>query len=228
MDIDRIDWNGKHKALRKALNQPDQLDTAKQLFMDLHAPLHTSEVASSVETTLEDELWKGLTEAEFRCVPPGEEHSIAWCLWHLARIEDAAMNVVVADFPQVFSGEGWEERLHAPMRDTANNISPEGVQLLSEKVAFMELREYRSTVGKSTREVVSGLVSADIRRKAPAERLQRLLDEGAVLPKSQGVLDYWGGLTVAGLLLMPPTRHNLIHIREALSLKRKARKYLKS
>lgn len=228
MNLDRVEWNEKHKTLRKSLGQPEQLDQAKQLFFEIHAPLHASEVSSSAEATLEDDLWQGLTEAEFRCVPPGEEHSIAWCLWHLARIEDLTMNVLAADRGQVFSDADWEERLHAQMRDTGNNISPEGVMLLSEKVAFKDLRAYRSAVGKSTREVVSGLASADIKRKTPVDRLQRLLDEGAVLPKSQGVLDYWGGLTVAGLLLMPPTRHNLVHINEALTLKRKAQKYLES
>jgi len=35
------------------------------------------------------------------------------------------------------------------------------------------------------------------------------------------VIDYWSGLTLAGLLLMPPTRHNFIHLNEALRLKQK-------
>jgi hypothetical protein len=35
------------------------------------------------------------------------------------------------------------------------------------------------------------------------------------------VLEYWGGLTYAGLLLMPPTRHNFIHLNEALRVKKK-------
>ena len=43
----------------------------------------------------------------------------------------------------------------------------------------------------------------------------------AVLPTGNAVIDYWSGLTLAGLLLMPPTRHNFIHLNEALRLKQK-------
>jgi hypothetical protein len=37
----------------------------------------------------------------------------------------------------------------------------------------------------------------------------------------RGVIGYWGGLTGAGLLLMPPTRHNLVHLNEMLKIKAK-------
>ena len=47
-------------------------------------------------------------------------------------------------------------------------------------------------------------------------------DEGAVVEGARGLLDYWGGLTIAGLLLMPPTRHNFVHLNEAWMLKGKA------
>jgi hypothetical protein len=51
--------------------------------------------------------------------------------------------------------------------------------------------------------------------------LQQVLDEGAVVQEAQGLLDYWGGLNIAGLLLMPPTRHNFVHLNEALRIKQK-------
>ncbi len=84
------------------------------------------------------------------------------------------------------------------------------------------LREYRAAVGKRTREAVQALQPGDLRRKAQPERLQRLLDEGAVVPESRYLIDYWGGLTLAGLLLMPPTRHCFVHLNEALNIKKRA------
>ena len=224
----RADWNEQHKVLRAALHQPEQLEEAKNLFMELHSPFHASCISNSEEWNLEEELWEGLSEAEFRLVPVKEEHSIAWCLWHLARIEDVTLNIRVLNGEQVFTRDGWRERLHSPLQDTANEISPEEILRLSSEVAFDELRAYRSAVGRQTREMVAGLTAADLKRKAPRERLQRVLDEGAVFPKSQWLLDYWGGLTVTGLLLMPPTRHNQVHIYECLELKRKAKRQLKS
>jgi hypothetical protein len=46
-------------------------------------------------------------------------------------------------------------------------------------------------------------------------------DERAVLEAASDITDYWGKRTIAGLLLMPATRHNLVHLNEALRLKQK-------
>ena len=59
------------------------------------------------------------------------------------------------------------------------------------------------------------------RNKVDPAGLELLLDEGAVNEGSRWLLDYWGGLTLGGLLLMPPTRHGLVHINEALSVKKR-------
>jgi hypothetical protein len=45
------------------------------------------------------------------------------------------------------------------------------------------------------------------------------MDEGAVVEAAQGLIDYWGRRNIAGLLLMPATRHNFIHLNEALRIK---------
>ena len=50
-------------------------------------------------------------------------------------------------------------------------------------------------------------------------RIQKVAESGAVLPEASGVLDYWSKRTIAGLLLMPATRHNLIHLNEAERVK---------
>ena len=40
-------------------------------------------------------------------------------------------------------------------------------------------------------------------------------------PSAREIVDYWGGLTIAGLVLMPPTRHNFVHLNEALRIRQK-------
>jgi len=224
MDENRVRWNEQHKALRSALRDPARLAEAKQLFMQVHAPLHARSVSAAPGWNYAEEIWDGLTEAEVRCIPAGVEHSIAWCWWHLSRIEDVTLNLLVARSEQVFTRDGWAARLHAPIQDSSNESQPAEVRALSEQVAFAELRAYRSAVGQRTREVVNELSAADLKRKAAAADLQRILDEGGVKPAASGVLEYWGGLTVAGLLLMPPTRHNLVHLNECQLLKKKARR----
>jgi hypothetical protein len=227
MDPNRKGWFDDHKALRRALKKPVQLEEAIRLFMKQHAAVHAREVSGVEGWNPEEQVWDGLTEAQFRCVPAGLEHSIAWSYWHLARIEDITMNLLVAGTDQVYSHDNWKERLHAPFDDTGNMIAPEDLKALSEAVDFAELRAYRSAVGRRTREIVGALTAADILRKTPPERLQRGIDEGAIHPRAPRLVEYWGSLTVGGLLLMPPTNHNLTHINECLAIKKKAVKQVK-
>ena len=51
-----------------------------------------------------------------------------------------------------------------------------------------------------------------------------MLKEGVVTPEAMEIASYWGRKTIAGLLLMPPTRHCLLHLNEAMRIKKKVRK----
>jgi hypothetical protein len=76
-------------------------------------------------------------------------------------------------------------------------------------------------VGRRTREIVKQLQPAELKQKVEPSRLQQVLDEGAVVEAARGIVDYWSKRNTAGLLLMPATRHNLIHLNEALQIKRR-------
>jgi hypothetical protein len=56
------------------------------------------------------------------------------------------------------------------------------------------------------------------------DAVQRIFDEGAVLEEARGIAEYWSKRDVAGLLLMPATRHILTHLNEALKIKQKLKK----
>jgi hypothetical protein len=52
-------------------------------------------------------------------------------------------------------------------------------------------------------------------------RVQQVMDEGVVVEEARAIANYWSRRNIAGLLLMPATRHNLVHLNEALRLKRR-------
>ena len=91
-------------------------------------------------------------------------------------------------------------------------------RLISKALDLKALRDYRYAVGRATREIVRTLTWDDFKRKPEPAQLQRILDEGAVLPLGMRKIDYWASRDVAGLLLMPPTRHAIIHWNEAREL----------
>jgi hypothetical protein len=47
------------------------------------------------------------------------------------------------------------------------------------------------------------------------------MKEGAVLPEAMEIINYWSSKTIAGLLLMPATRHCILHLNEAERIKAK-------
>jgi hypothetical protein len=221
MDPIRKAWNDQQQALRQALENSGDHTQAIDLFLRQHAALHTAAVSRTGLYSFEDDIWLGLSEAHTRSIPPGFEHSIAWIFWHLTRIEDVTMNVLVAGGQQVFLSGGWLPKLGVTLQDTGNAMSPETIAALSASLNIAELRAYRIAVGQSTRRVVQELSPQDLKKKVDPGRLQRLLEEGAVEPAASGLLEYWGGLTITGLLLMPPTRHIFVHFTEAQRIKGK-------
>ncbi len=223
MDPHRKAWNQGQQVLRQALSQSTQYSKVLELFLNQHAVLHSAAITPSGSWSFEDEIWQDLSQAAARCIPPGGEHSIAWLFWHIARIEDVTMNVLVAGHPQLLLQDGWLERLRVAVRDTGNATPPQAVAELSAALDLEALRAYRLAVGCRTRQVVTQLSPEALKQKVDPSRLQRLMDEGAVVEAAHGLIDYWGSLSNAGLLLMPPTRHNFVHLNEALRVKRKCR-----
>jgi hypothetical protein len=221
MEAQRKFWNQQQQALRAALSTAGEHRQAIELFLGQHAMVHSARLDPLAACSFEDEVWAGADEAALRRIPPGGEHSIAWIIWHIARIEDVTMNLLVAGTAQKLHSENWPERMNWTAVSTGNAMDGAGVRELSASMDLGALRAYRHAVGDRTRQVVQQLRPEELSQKVTASRLQRVMEEGAVIEAARGLIDYWGGLTIAGLLLMPPTRHNFVHLNEAARIKRK-------
>ena len=221
MDPDHKSWNDRHKRLRQMFGNPGKLAVAIDLFLQQHAMVHDAKMSDSGLRSFSDEVWQGANETVIRCVPAKFEHSIAWLLWHIARIEDMTMNTLLAGKIQIFHQDSWLEKLKINVRHSGNVVmDKDAVTALSQAIDIDMLRAYRLAVGQSTRETVKGLQPDELGQKVDPASLQELLDEGSVAEEASDLLTYWGNLTKAGLLLMPPTRHNFIHLNEALKVKK--------
>ena len=207
--------------LRRIMARPERHDEAIRLFLSQHALLHSARMAATEPWSFEDEILEGMTVEHIRQVPPKEEHSVAWILWHIARCEDITMNLLVAGSPQVLNQEGRLQKMNATICHTGNVMSEEEITSFSSAIDIPALREYRMAVGRRTRQVVQDLGPEDLKRKVEPARIQKVWDEGAVLEGAGGIVDYWSKRDIAGLLLMPASRHNLTHLNEALDIKKR-------
>jgi hypothetical protein len=221
MEPRRKAWNQQQQALRHSLAGLDESPKAIELFLSQHAMLHTAGMAQMGLWSYEDEILEGLTSQQMRSIPGKLEHSVAWVVWHMTRIEDACMNLLVAASQQVLMRENWLERMETGVRDTGNGMDPDGVAKLSAAINLTELRAYRKSVGRQTRAIIMRLQAQELKQKVDPARLEQMTVQGAVHAEASGLLEYWGGLTICGVLLMPPTRHAFIHWNEALRIKQK-------
>ncbi|MGA2488579.1 MAG: DinB family protein [Anaerolineales bacterium] len=221
MNPNRKFWNGQQQLLRQLLAHADTHQKAIDLFLSQHAMLHTAEMSHAGLWSFEDEILEGVTLQQMRQIPRNCDHSIAWILWHMTRIEDVTMNLLASGRPQVLFREDWLKRMNITMRDTGNGMPIAKMADLSTTINIEALRAYRLSVGRRTREITKLLQPGQLKQRVDPSRLQQIIAQGAVHEAASDLLDYWGGLTLAGLLLMPPTRHTFIHWNEASRVKQK-------
>jgi uncharacterized damage-inducible protein DinB len=95
--LEEIHWYERQKQLSHSLasEEPAQLATALELFLEQPAQLHsTNGLVQSALTGLSDEQWR---------LKPGQgTNSVAWLVLHMARIEDVTFNLLVMERAQVF------------------------------------------------------------------------------------------------------------------------------
>ncbi|MCL2353376.1 MAG: DinB family protein [Defluviitaleaceae bacterium] len=213
-------YNLKIDELRKLIKPIKTFDLAIELALEIHAITHTSEVSSSDTPTYCDGLLDGLKGEDYCIMPTEKDKTIAYHLWHIARIEDLVSNLLIAGQSQIFNNE-WMAKLNVSIKDTGNVMDSKQIADFSEQVNKQELINYRNAVGSQTRKILKSLTHKDLKRKPESDYLTRIVSEGGLL-ESKGSIwlkDFWGKHTVAGLILLPITRHHMMHLPDCLAIK---------
>ena len=103
----------------------------------------------------------GLTQKEVSWRSNVECNSIAFILWHIARVEDYYVTRVIQRLPELYEAEGWREKMGTPVKNTGFEYNAE--QLKNWPVPELEtLKGYADSVRGKT------LVFLD---SIPAEKL---------------------------------------------------------
>ncbi|BBI30864.1 hypothetical protein [Cohnella abietis] len=110
---------------------------------------------------------------------------------------------------------------------SGNDMSVEDIAELSSRIDFDSLLAYRMAVGKQTRQIVSTLEPGQLKEKVEQNRIKRLFEENAVTQDASWLADYWSKKSIAGLILMPATRHIFLHLKKCIHIKDKLNKSTK-
>jgi hypothetical protein len=110
-----------------------------------------------------DELTDGLTDevADYRPTP--NANSIAWLIWHSARVQDIQL-ADVAGIEEVWTRDGWVDRfgLDLPRRDTGYGHGPDEVAKV--KAPADLLSGYYHAVHKLSLEYIASVTAGELSR----------------------------------------------------------------
>ena len=216
-------WNPWQKELSQLLSSPDKFDEAMFLCTRMHNEAH--DLGKQSSPTIFQSLLKNLAPEAIGYRPEKSFSSIAWNIWHITRIEDAIANILIADADQILNIE-WLDRMNVKITDTGNAFTKEDVDALNGRINAKELLNYRKAVGKNTQKVLKNIRAVEKKRKPTPEQLKRIVSEKVLTkePDSIWLLDFWKNKTIAGLLTMPITRHQIVHINDCFKLKERYQK----
>src|SRR5262245_43901421 len=157
-----------------------------------------------------------LSDEQMRSRPQPMVNSVAWLIWHMARVEDAGINRLVANRTQILDEGNWGEQMQTPIRHHGTGMTSEEVTDLSNHINLPALRAYHTAVRARTLEVVETLVPEQLEEPNDLAYLRQVLfDEGVLNPN----IDWSDRLpyqSSKGYLLMHfGVTHNYGHFYEA-------------
>jgi predicted nucleic acid-binding protein len=192
-----------------------------RFFFAQHAATHTSDVYDGRGSRF-DRLLADLSDDQMRARPAPGVNSLLWLLWHMARTEDVAVNLVVAARAQVFDG-AWARRMNVERPDMGTGMTDAEVGELSAGADVAGVRAYRSAVGLRTREVIGALPSPAWDELLGLEDTTRAAAAGAFGPNDLWIAGVghppWQGHTRGDQLGGTAIRHNAGHVGEAVTVR---------
>ena len=111
----------------------------------------------------------GLTPEERRFQPDPGSHHIDFAVWHMARVEDGWIQRFARSTEQVWTRDGWSDKLGIPAADSGYGYSADQVASLP-RFVLDDMMEYYESARKETFEFLEGLSASDLDRHPEPER----------------------------------------------------------
>jgi hypothetical protein len=217
------DWTTKQNSLKILLSKEQTFDDGIKLLLEMHGLLHDKKVYNGKAETFYNTLWEDLDKATCKIISP-RETSILWNIWHITRIEDIVANDIMGNKDEILNKE-MQTKLNIKTKDTGNAMTYKEIEILNKNINIKALKDYRIKVGKQTQKIIKSLKYADMKRKVEKSQLEKIMKNGGVLEheKSKWLLDFWGKKNILGLIAMPITRHQTLHLNDCFNIKERGK-----
>ena len=181
-----------------------------RLFFDRYDPLCNFWLAG---------MWEAVPHELMIRRPHPRVNSIAWILWHMARVEDSGINRFITDRPQVLDEGNWMERMNVPYRHHGGEMTLAEVDELTGRINLDGLYDYYRAVQARTRETVGALKMSDLDPVMDEPHLRQILvDEGLAHANPQGYIQNYLGWNKGKVLFNFAITHPYQHFGEITTL----------
>ena len=214
-------WNENQKDLKIFLSNQHTFNNGINLLLEMHSLLHDKKVYKKDNNTFFNYLLENLKE-ETCTVISKKETSIYWNIWHITRIEDIVSNILIGNSETVFDKE-TQTKINIEISDRGNTMTYPEIELFNRSINLKHLKEYRNRVGRKTMKIIKKIEYIDLKRKVEKNQLIRIIENGGITkdPKSSWLLNFWGKKNILGLIMMPITRHQIVHLNDCFKIKGK-------
>jgi hypothetical protein len=212
-------WTTKQNNLKILLSKKENFDNGVKLLLEMHGLLHDKKVYNNDKETIYGKLWETLKEETCKIIS-NKETSISWNIWHITRIEDIVGNILINNGETIFN-DYVQKKLNIKIKDTGNAMTYKEIDDFNNSINIKELNNYRIKVGKSTKKIIENINFSDMKRKVEKNQLEKIIENGGIINKEKSIwlLDFWGKKNVLGLIMMPITRHQTMHLNDCFSIK---------
>lgn len=212
------EWSGLNKSMQLQIKKKDTFNAGVDTLLQLRRQLMGQMMQFKEELSKEDFCAMPYINADGY-----QSKTIAYSLWHIFRIEDIVAHSLIAGSEQVFFAENYQERIHAPIITTGNELVKEQIGDFSKLLDLHALYQYIREVDQSTTELLKDLSFDDMKIKMTEEKKQYLKTLNVVSEDENAywLIDYWCGKDIRGLIQMPFSRHWIMHVEACLRIKNK-------
>ncbi|NLK95186.1 MAG: phage head-tail adapter protein [Clostridiales bacterium] len=171
-------------------------------------------------------IFSTCSKEDFSKMPLKNDKTIAYYLYHLTRIEDITSNTLISEKEQIFFKNGFNKSINSPIITTGNEIERDKLIEFSSMLDIDELEKYTEDVLENTNNIINKMTYSESKLKISQERKEELLKLNTVSTDENAfwLVDYWCKKTQAGLLLMPFSRHQMLHLNGCKRIIKKIKK----
>jgi hypothetical protein len=166
---------------------------------------------------IDQEIVQGVPHDLWTKRPDADANSLAWLIWHVARCEDVAVNLVVRRHEQVLTRGKWSDRPGLADARVGTGLGDDEVTGFGNDVNLDDLNAYRRAVRDDT---AGWLRTADLTLLEEKPDLESVLSQHDMFPEAASwVRDLWRSFTTSLFLNWVAIGHTYMHVGEMQSIR---------